>query len=239
MVHKGKRVIGFGKFAGYAGMIDLLRGLGDRLLGLGYTNPFLGMGYTDYYHSFPAAKNAISLVGNSIQINGIPKDHSPLIFGFTGATGNVGLGALEVFRELPHEFIKTDDLVDVVRNGDRNIVYGLLIEREDYIKPIEPNKSFDRKDYDANPHLYRSNFHKRIAPYLSVLVNCMYWDARFPRLLTVDQMRDLYQSGRNRLLAIADISADMHGSIEFTRFATTIDRPYVVYNPDTDSHAYK
>ena len=46
----GKRVIGFGRFAGFAGMIDLLRGLGDRMLGLGYTNPFLGMGYTDYYH---------------------------------------------------------------------------------------------------------------------------------------------------------------------------------------------
>jgi hypothetical protein len=30
-----KRIIGFGKFAGIAGMIDLFRGLGDRLLGLG------------------------------------------------------------------------------------------------------------------------------------------------------------------------------------------------------------
>ena len=31
----GKRLIGFGRYAGVAGMIDLLRGLGDRLLGLG------------------------------------------------------------------------------------------------------------------------------------------------------------------------------------------------------------
>lgn len=43
---RGKRVVGFGQFAGTAGMIDALRGLGDRLLGLGYSNPFLGLGYS-------------------------------------------------------------------------------------------------------------------------------------------------------------------------------------------------
>ena len=44
---------------------------------------------------------------------------------------------------------------------------------------------------------------------------------------------------RSRLLAIADISADFCGSIEFTRFATKIDKPFVVYNPNTDSYAYE
>ena len=132
----GKRVIGFGRFAGYAGMIDLLRGLGDRLLGLGYTNPFLGMGYTDYYHrwvsthvdrglnfriffaqaialssskivpafliissySLPAARTALTLVGNNIQIVGVPRDFAPFIFGFTG-NGKVTSGS---FLELIH-----------------------------------------------------------------------------------------------------------------------------------------
>ena len=31
----------FGKFAGFAGMIDMLRILGERLLVLGYSTPFL------------------------------------------------------------------------------------------------------------------------------------------------------------------------------------------------------
>jgi alpha-aminoadipic semialdehyde synthase len=65
-------------------MIDALRGLGDRLLGLGYTNPFLGMGYTDYYHSLAASKTAVQLVGNNILISGVPRDHAPMIFAFTG-----------------------------------------------------------------------------------------------------------------------------------------------------------
>lgn len=38
---KGTRLVRFGKFAGYAGMIDMLRILGERLLVLGYSTPFL------------------------------------------------------------------------------------------------------------------------------------------------------------------------------------------------------
>lgn len=38
---QGARVLAFGKFAGYAGMINCLHGLGDRFLQLGYRTPFL------------------------------------------------------------------------------------------------------------------------------------------------------------------------------------------------------
>ena len=37
----GMRVVKFGTFAGYAGMIDTMCGLGQRLLGLGQSSPFL------------------------------------------------------------------------------------------------------------------------------------------------------------------------------------------------------
>ena len=42
-----------------------------------------------------------------------------------------------------------------------------------------------------------------------------------------------------RLLAIADISADPHGSVEFTRVCTKIDRPFLVYNPVDATEAYE
>ena len=51
-------------------------------------------------------------------------------------------------------------------------------------------------------------------------------------------MKKLHNS-KSRLLAIADISADMNGSIEFTRFATKIDKPFVIYNPNSDSYNYE
>ncbi|EGD76105.1 hypothetical protein PTSG_00811 [Salpingoeca rosetta] len=234
-----KRVIGFGKFAGIAGMIDLLRGLGDRLLGLGYSNPFLGMGYMDYFHSVAAAKTALQLVGNNILINGTPKAVAPMIFGFTG-TGNVTQGALEIFEQLPHEYITAKDLEVVIASGDPNTLYGIKLQREDLVQHKDPTQrvTFDKNHYNSNPDEYEPIFHTKIAPHISALVHGMYWDARFPRLLTCDQMRALHNTGTSRLIAIADISADPNGSIEFTRECTTIDRPYEVYNPNTDTSVF-
>ena len=52
-------------------------------------------------------------------------------------------------------------------------------------------------------------------------------------------MKALHGNKASRLLAIADISADFNGSIEFTRFATKIDKPFVVYNPNKDTYSYE
>ena len=38
---KKQRLVLFGTFAGYAGMINAFNGLGDRLLAMGYHTPFL------------------------------------------------------------------------------------------------------------------------------------------------------------------------------------------------------
>ena len=38
---KGRRVVAFGKMAGVAGMINILHGLGIRLLALGHHTPFM------------------------------------------------------------------------------------------------------------------------------------------------------------------------------------------------------
>lgn len=39
-----KRVVAFGKYAGVAGMIDILHGIGLRLLALGHHTPFMVSG---------------------------------------------------------------------------------------------------------------------------------------------------------------------------------------------------
>eukprot|EP00730_Choanoeca_flexa_P003065 TRINITY_DN11276_c0_g1_i10.p1 TRINITY_DN11276_c0_g1~~TRINITY_DN11276_c0_g1_i10.p1 ORF type:complete len:896 (+),score=206.23 TRINITY_DN11276_c0_g1_i10:79-2766(+) len=233
----GRRLIGFGRYAGVAGMIDLLRGLGDRLLGLGHSNPFLASGYSDYYHSVAAARTAIQLVGHNIVISGTPKAFPPMIFGFTGA-GNVTKGAVDIFQELPHEWIDVSDLDIVAETGDRSVVYGVMFKREHLAEPIDPKSTFVKEHYDANPHLYKPRFHRDFAPKITALVNCMYWDHHFPRLLSDEQLRDLYHNPQSQLLAIADISADPYGSIEATRVCTSIDKPFLVHSPDTDEQVY-
>ena len=42
--------------------------------------------------------------------------------------------------------------------------------------------------------------------YTSVLVNGMYWDQRFPRLLTTEQMKEVDSKAPGKLLCVADIT---------------------------------
>lgn len=67
----------------------------------------------------------------------------------------------------------------------------------------------------------------------------MYWDTRFPRLLTLSQMKSLehtYDSNprARKFLALADITCDIEGSVEFLKRNCTIDNPFFMYNPLTD-----
>jgi alpha-aminoadipic semialdehyde synthase len=41
MDEHGQRVVAFGKYAGLAGMVNILHGLGLRLLALGHHTPFM------------------------------------------------------------------------------------------------------------------------------------------------------------------------------------------------------
>ncbi|KNC80786.1 hypothetical protein SARC_06865 [Sphaeroforma arctica JP610] len=66
-----------------------------------------------------------------------------------------------------------------------------------------------------------------------MIVNCMYWEEKYARILTTAQMKELADSGRSRLLALADITADPGGSIQFMSDCTTIDDPFYIYNPTT------
>jgi hypothetical protein len=47
----GQRIVAFGKFAGIAGMIDILNGLGLRMLALGHHTPFMHIGPAHNYRS--------------------------------------------------------------------------------------------------------------------------------------------------------------------------------------------
>ena len=58
-------------------------------------------------------------------------------------------------------------------------------------------------------------------------VNCMYWEQRFPRLLTSKELLNLRRTGRSRLLVIADITCDRGGSIEFVKEYSSISYPFL------------
>lgn len=241
----GKRLLAFGKFAGRAGFIDFLHGLGKRYLHLGYSTPFLSLGASYMYSSLAAAKAAVIAVGEEIATLGLPFGISPVVFVFTG-TGNVSQGAQEIFKLLPHTFVDACNLSEVVEQDGSLAkhtqttkrvfqVYGCVVTCEDMVAPKDSGRNFDKEDYYEHPEHYIPVFHEKIAPYASVIVNCMYWEKKYPRLLSTRQFQELMKKG-SPLVGISDITCDIGGSIEFINRTTYIDKPFFRYDPFTDSY---
>ncbi|KAM3741687.1 hypothetical protein ACB098_07G015600 [Castanea mollissima] len=241
----GKRLLAFGKYAGRAGLIDFLHGLGQRYLSLGYSTPFLSLGASYMYPSLAAAKAAVISIGEEIATHGLPPGICPLVFIFTGS-GNVSLGAQEIFKLLPHTFVEPSQLPELFGVGrDPNQpartskrvfqVYGSVVTCQDMVEHRDATKVFDKADYYAHPEHYNPIFHEKVAPYASVIVNCMYWEERFPRLLSTKQIQDLMRKGCP-LVGVSDITCDIGGSIEFVNQTTSIDSPFFRYDPLNDSY---
>ena len=114
-------------------------------------------------------------------------------------------------------------------------------------------------NYYAHPERYYPIFHEKIAPHASVIgennlhvvaiyfliksllisiwflvlasisVNCIYWESRFPRLLTNGQLQSVVGL-HNRLIGVADISCDIGGSIECVKRTTSSENPFYRYD---------
>ena len=84
----GGRVVAFGKYAGIAGMIDILHGIGLRLLALGHHTPFMHIGQAHNYRNSHHARQGIRDAGYEISLDMMPKSIGPMTFVFTGS-GNV------------------------------------------------------------------------------------------------------------------------------------------------------
>lgn len=240
----GQRVVAFGKYAGIAGMINVLHGLGLRLLALGHHTPFMHIGPAHNYRNSGMAKQAVRDAGYEIALAMMPRSIGPLTFVFTGS-GNVSQGAQEIFQELPFEYVDVKDLPQVSHMGSTTKVYGTIVSRSDHIIRKEGGK-FDPEEFEANPEKYYSSFATDIAPYASVIVNGIYWAPDSPKLLTIPDAKRLLRPTYtpwlpisvgspalpHRLLAICDISADPGGSIEFMTECTTIDNPFCLYDAE-------
>lgn len=224
----GRRLVAFGRFAGYAGMINALNGLGNILLSRGIRSPFINVPLSHHFKNLKHVKDEINSLGEEIKIKGISKDASPIVITFTG-NGNVSKGAQEIFKLFPHEWINAKNLKGSIERNElkNNRIYGCLVEAKDYLRR-KTDSLFDHEEYLNSPELYESHFHESIAPYSSVIVNGIYWEEKYPRLLTKEQMKEI--KSFSKLMVIADISCDIEGSIEFMNKASTIDEPFYYYN---------
>lgn len=234
---KQQRLVQFSKFAGYAGMIDILHGLGQRLLVKGYGSPFLAIGMSYMYRCIDDGRLDVTRTGLIINTEGLPKDLGPMVFTFVG-NGNVVKGAKHIFNCLPHEFVKPEDLPNLVKRKDfdNKKVYLCHVKSEDYMIGKD-GSAYNKDAYYSDPTKFKSVFHEKFLPYTSVLINGIFWEPKCPRLVTSQQIKDLKENDNLRLLAIADITCDLGGPIDFVKHATTIDKPFFIYNPLTGKNS--
>ena len=236
---KGRRLIFFGRFAGYAGMIDTLWAFGQRLTWDGIDTPFKQIKQALNYPSLEAAKASIKAVGEAIQRKGLPESLTPLVCGFAGY-GQVSQGAQEIYDLLPVETISPAELAAFVQSGNHSNkkVYKVVFKEEDMARPLDPKHRFELQDYYQHPEKYRGRFEEYL-PYLTLLVNGIYWEPKYPRLVTKQFLRSWYEREKQpRLRVIGDITCDIEGSIECNLEATNSLNPIYVYNPFTEKITY-
>jgi len=230
----GRRLIFFGNYAGLAGMIETLWTLGRRLSWEGIRTPFDAVDRALDYANLAAAKDAIRRVGKRISDDGLPEPIVPLVVGFAGY-GNVSRGAQEILGLLPVREIASEDLSSLTKGEtpSKHAIYKVVFKEEHMAEPIASDRPFDLQEYYDHPERYRGIFERHI-PYLDVLVNCIYWEPAYPRLLTKQLAKEMVQEDRLRLRVIGDISCDVEGAIECTVKATEPDNPVYVYDPIAD-----
>ena len=233
----GRRLIFFGRHAGLAGMVETLWALGQRLEWEGMPNPFSQLRHTYEYKDLASVMEAVSKVGQELKVEGLPEPVTPLICGIAGY-GNVARGVWEILDLLPIVEIEPQEVASLAERSDHatNVIYKAVFKEEHTAEPVSPGTRFELQDYYKHPEKYRGRFESYL-PYLTTVVNCIYWEDKYPRLVTNEYLKQLYSVGQPRLRVIGDISCDIGGAIECTVRSTEADRPVFVYDPFTGEAA--
>jgi len=227
---QGRRLVFFGRYAGLAGMIDTLWALGQRLRHEGVDNAFARLQPAHCYDDLAHAKREIAALGETIRRDGLPEAIRPLVCGLAGY-GQVSRGAQEIYDFLHPENITPDELPAVPPSA--NACYKVVFKEEHLVERVDASKPFELQEYYDYPERYRAAFFPHVR-HLTLLVNCIYWEPKYPRLVTCEQLRGLFAPGaRPRLRVIGDLTADVDGSVECMVRATDPGDPVYVYEPGT------
>jgi alpha-aminoadipic semialdehyde synthase len=233
-----RRLVFFGKHAGYAGMIDTLWALGKRLAAEGEVTVFDRVRLAHDYSGLDEATHHLSRLGEKLRHTGLPESLRPLVIGFTGS-GNVSQGAQEIFDRLPTQELLPEELIEATADPDRprNILYKVRFQREHRVERRDGG-GFDKEEFVARPELYRSAL-PRWLPHLTVLVHGSFWNPAHPRVVSVQDLRALWAAPtRPKLRLIADISCDVGGGNEATVEATTPGEPVYVFDVESGTIRY-
>jgi saccharopine dehydrogenase (NAD+, L-lysine forming) len=202
----GKRLIGFGRYAGIVGAYN-----GFRAFGLKHK----------LYDLKPAhlCENRVELEQEVKKII-LPQNTKITLTGF----GRVGYGAREIMDLLPIIEVTPEEFI----NKEFNEPVYTHLEVEDYFARKD-GIEFDKKHFYSNPQEYKSVFGK-FANKSDMYIACHFWANTSPFILTQEDL-----SSNKRLKVIADVSCDVNGPIASTIRSTSISAPFYGYDIETKS----
>ena len=204
---KGKRVIGFGRYAGIVGCY----------------NGFLTYGLKHNLYELKAANKCKDRkeVEEELKKVVLPKDAKIVLSGY----GRVGHGAREILDLLP---IKEVSPSEFLKNDFDQAVYTHL-EVEDYYDKKDGGE-FDKSEFYSTPEIYKSSFGKYLSR-ADMYIPCHYWSDKADFIFTREDLK----KENVRLSVVADISCDIDGPVACTLRPSKIADPIYGYNPLTES----
>jgi len=200
----GKRIIGFGFFAGVVGAHNGIMAYGKKT----------GSFHLDRVNS---AKSFNDLIHTYFGLM-IP----PIKIAVTGS-GRVAHGILEIMNLLGIHEVEPEDYLNKTFPYP---VYVHLKGRDLYRN--KTTEKYDRNEFHENPELYRCTFNEYY-PHTDILMNGIYWDHNIPRLF---EKEDITKPDF-KIQTIADITDDQYGSVPCNLGDSTINDPVYGVNKFT------
>ena len=198
----GKRVIGFGRYAGIVGAY----------------NGFRTMGLRDNLFNLKKAHDCQDREELNAELK---KVQLPVVKILITGGGKVAYGALEVLSNLQ---IREVQVLEFLSQEFDEPVFCRITFSEYFLRG--DGKPFDNQYYFDNPSEHVSDF-MRFAEVADMFIVGHYWDSKAPFLFTRDDARD----ARFNINLIADISCDIDGPVASTIRPSTIEDPYYGYDP--------
>lgn len=196
----GKRIIGFGRYAGIVGVYEGIR----------------AFGWKHKLFNLPSPQLLSDRVEFDEELKKI--DVSQIRAVLTG-WGRVGNGAEEVMEQLDLKRVSEEEFL---LNPNEKGVY-VHIDTPQMYKRIQDGK-FDKSEFYSSPELYTSNL-EQYALSANLYIAAHLWNAKNPILLN----QSFFLNNRN-CSVVADISCDLNGPIACTIRASKIADPVYGYD---------
>lgn len=202
----GKRLIGFGRYAGIVGCY----------------NGFLALGKKNGTYDLKAANECEDRkeMEGQLQKVVLPSNFKAVLTGF----GRVGHGAREIMSLLPIKEVKPDEFLN--KAFDEPVFTHL--NTQDYFRR-ESDNGFDKGEFYSDPSEYISVF-PAYCHQAELYVACHYWGDHSPFFFTRDDMK--HPAWKCKV--VADVSCDIDGPVACTVKPSTIADPLYGYDRFTE-----